>query len=46
MKTELAQVMADLEARHTELDPNTEGWEDKVAVVFAEMVQMCLWYVH
>ncbi|KAF8596598.1 DUF89 domain-containing protein [Ceratobasidium sp. AG-I] len=40
---QLAQVMADLEERRAELDPSTEGWEDKVAVVFAEMVQMCLW---
>lgn len=38
--------MADLEARRKDFDPSTEGWEDKVAVVFAEMVQMCLWYVN
>jgi hypothetical protein len=37
--------MADLEERRKEFQPGTESWEDKLAVVFAEMVQMCLWYV-
>ncbi|KAG8705161.1 hypothetical protein FRC08_001809 [Ceratobasidium sp. 394] len=40
---QLAKVMADLDERQAEFKPSTEGWEDKLAIVFAEMVQMCLW---
>ncbi|KAB5591772.1 Protein-glutamate O-methyltransferase C1393,13 [Ceratobasidium theobromae] len=35
--------MADLEERREELQPGINGWEDKLAILFAEMVQMCLW---
>lgn len=37
--------MADLEERREELQPGINGWEDKLAILFAEMVQMCLWCV-
>ncbi|QRW13860.1 protein-glutamate O-methyltransferase C1393,13 [Ceratobasidium sp. AG-Ba] len=40
---QLAKIMDDLDGRRDELSPGTEGWEDKLAIVFAEMVQMCLW---
>ncbi|KAG8700609.1 hypothetical protein FRC09_005848 [Ceratobasidium sp. 395] len=40
---QLAKVMADLDESQLELKPGTEGWEEKLAIVFAEMVQMCLW---
>ncbi|CEL58568.1 UPF0364 protein [Rhizoctonia solani AG-1 IB] len=40
---QLAQVMSDLEGRREELEQGTDGWENKLAIVFAEMVQMCLW---
>ncbi|CAE6351379.1 unnamed protein product [Rhizoctonia solani] len=40
---QLAQVMTDLEGRRKEFQQDAEGWEDKLAIVFAEMVQMCLW---
>jgi hypothetical protein len=35
--------MSDLEGRREELEQGTDGWENKLAIVFAEMVQMCLW---
>ncbi|GAB1525407.1 Hairy/enhancer-of-split with YRPW motif protein 2 [Rhizoctonia solani] len=40
---ELAQVMVDIEGRRKEFEQGGDGWEDKLAIVFAEMVQMCLW---
>ncbi|KAG8744792.1 hypothetical protein FRC10_009440 [Ceratobasidium sp. 414] len=40
---QLAKVMADLDERQAEFKPSADGWEDKLAIVFAEMVQMCLW---
>ncbi|KAG8771112.1 hypothetical protein FRC12_003856 [Ceratobasidium sp. 428] len=35
--------MADLDERQLEFKLDTEDWEEKLAIVFAEMVQMCLW---
>ncbi|KAJ1300582.1 hypothetical protein OPQ81_002236 [Rhizoctonia solani] len=40
---QIAQLMADLEDRRREFQQESPGWEDKLAIVFAEMVQMCLW---
>ncbi|KAF8708024.1 hypothetical protein RHS03_03429, partial [Rhizoctonia solani] len=40
---QLAQVMVDIEGRRKEFEQGADGWEDKLAIVFAEMVQMCLW---
>ncbi|KAG8690409.1 hypothetical protein FRC11_011765 [Ceratobasidium sp. 423] len=40
---QLAQVMVDIEGRRKEFQQDADGWEDKLAIVFAEMVQMCLW---
>ncbi|EUC60690.1 venom protein, partial [Rhizoctonia solani AG-3 Rhs1AP] len=40
---QLAQMMSDLEGRRKEFQPDAEGSEEKLAIVFAEMVQMCLW---
>ncbi|ELU38693.1 DUF89 domain-containing protein [Rhizoctonia solani AG-1 IA] len=35
---ELAQVMVDIEGRRKEFEQGGDGWEDKLAIVFAEML--------
>lgn len=42
---ELAQTMAELEARKDVLRPGGEEAMEQLHVLFDEMMQMCLWFV-